>query len=312
MAGNSQRKGAVRKAGTKKGSVVGSGGNRRKGLEGKGPTPKASERKQHKSYQKPTRTTRAATSAQPRARKPQLDVVVGRNPVVEALRAQVPAAVLHVASGIDQDERVREAIELASDQGLPILEVSKLQIEKIAGVALHQGLALTVKPYIYPDASDVIGTTNLVVALDGVTDPRNLGAIVRSAGAFGAGAVVLPERRSAGMTAVAWRTSAGAAARIPVARATNLTRTVQQFKKAGYFVIGLDADGDVMIADLRTDLILDNVLLIIGSEGKGLSRLVTENCDVIASIPMNGATESLNASVAAGIALYQIADKRRP
>jgi 23S rRNA (guanosine2251-2'-O)-methyltransferase len=239
-------------------------------------------------------------------------VVVGRNPVVEALRALVPAAVLHVASGIDQDERVREAIELASDQGLPILEVSKLQIEKIAGVALHQGLALTVKPYIYPDASDIIGTTNLVVALDGVTDPRNLGAIVRSAGAFGAGAVVLPERRSAGMTAVAWRTSAGAAARVPVARATNLTRTVQQFKKAGYFVIGLDADGDVMIADLRTDLILDDVLLIIGSEGKGLSRLVTENCDVIASIPMNATTESLNASVAAGIALYQIADKRRP
>ena len=246
MAGNSQRRGAVRKSGTKKGSTVGSGGQRRKGLEGRGPTPKAEDRKQHKAYKgdKPVRNTKAAARPTTRERKPQMDVVVGRNPVVEALRAEVPATILHVAIGIDYDERVREALDLASAQGLSIMEVGKAQIDRIAGVVLHQGLALTVKPYAYPESEDFIGNTDLVVALDGVTDPRNLGAVVRSAAAFGAAAVILPERRSAGMTAVAWRTSAGAAARVPVARAVNLTRTINKFKKAGYFVIGLDADGE--------------------------------------------------------------------
>ena len=234
--------------------------------------------------------------------------MVGRNPVVEALRAKVPAVALHVATGIEHDERIREALDLASEQGLNILEVGKLQIERIAGVALHQGLALTVKPYIYPEVEDVIGTSKLIVALDGVTDPRNLGAVVRSAAAFGAGAVVLPERRSTGMTAVAWRTSAGAAARVPVARATNMNRAIERFKKAGYFVIGLDADGEQSVLDAAKNLGKSKVLLVIGSEGKGLSRLVAENCDVIASIPMTRDTESLNASVAAGIALFAIAN----
>lgn len=312
MAGNSQRKGAMRKS-SKKGSTVGSGGQRRKGLEGRGPTPKAEDRKQHKAYKggakKATRSsgTASATSVRTsRATKAQLDVVVGRNPVVEALRAKVPAVALHVATGIDYDERVREALDLASEQDLKILEVGKLQIERIAGVALHQGLALTVKPYTYPDVEDVIGVSKLIVALDGVTDPRNLGAVVRSAAAFGAGAVVLPERRSTGMTAVAWRTSAGAAARVPVARATNLNRAIEKFKKAGYFVIGLDADGEQSVTEAANNLGRSKVLLVIGSEGKGLSRLVAENCDVIASIPMTSETESLNASVAAGIALFAI------
>lgn len=312
MAGNSQRKGAIRKAGTKKGSTIGSGGQRRKGLEGRGPTPKAEDRKQHKAYKgdKPIRNTKATSKPATRERKPQMDVVVGRNPVVEALRAEVPATILHVAIGIDADERVREALDLASAQGLSIMEVGKAQIERIAGVALHQGLALTVKPYVYPESEEFIGNTDLVVALDGVTDPRNLGAVVRSAAAFGAAAVVLPERRSAGMTAVAWRTSAGAAARVPVARAVNLTRTINKFKKAGYFVIGLDAEGDMTMAAAAADTRDDRVLLVIGSEGKGLSRLVAEACDVVASIPMTADTESLNASVAAGIALYAIAESR--
>jgi len=237
MAGTSQRRGAVRKAGTKKGSTVGSGGQRRKQLEGKGPTPKAEDRKGHKAFKgdkaKPARTTKAAPARATRERKPAMDVVVGRNPVVEALRSKVPAVTLHVAIGIDYDDRVREAIELASAQSLNIIEVGKAQIERIAGVALHQGLALTVKPYVYPDYEDFIGNTDIVVALDGVTDPRNLGAIVRSAAAFGAAAVVLPERRSTGMTAVAWRTSAGAAARVPVAHAVNLTRAIEKFKRPG-------------------------------------------------------------------------------
>lgn len=312
MAGNSTRRGAVRTT-KKKGSNVGSGGNRRQGLEGKGPTPKAKDRPNHKAYKaaktaaKNTRTSRPAPS---KDRKPALDVVVGRNPVLEALRSAVPANALHIATGIDVDDRVRESLDLASELGIAIMEVSRLQIEKLAGVALHQGIALTVKPYKYADAADFVGVADVVVALDGVTDPRNLGAIVRSAAAFGAGAVIVPERRSAAMTAVAWRTSAGAAARLPVAKAVNLTRSLNAYKKVGYFLIGLAADGESTIEEAAKKFAGSPVVLVIGSEGKGISRLVSEACDEIASIPMVGGTESLNASVAASVALYAVSLQR--
>ena len=149
----------------------------------------------------------------------------------------------------------------------------------------------------------------LVVALDGITDPRNLGAIVRSVAAFGGHGVVLPERRSVGMTAAAWKTSAGAAARVPVAQATNLVRTLEDFRRAGYFVVGLDMDADVDLPDL--ELATEPLVVVVGSEGKGLSRLVRETCDQIVSIPMSAGMESLNAGVAAGVALYEIARRRR-
>jgi len=148
----------------------------------------------------------------------------------------------------------------------------------------------------------------MLVALDGVTDPRNLGAVVRSAAAFGASGVVVPERRAAGMTASAWKTSAGAAARVPVARATNLSRTLAGYRKAGFMVVGLAADGDADVADLP---IADGPLVVVvGSEGKGMGRLVREQCDVVANIPIAADTESLNAGVAAGIALYALSRQR--
>lgn len=309
MSGSTGRRGAVRKS-NKKGATAGSGGRGRKSLAGKGPTPKASDRPAHKAYKGKQTAAKTTRTAAPRTAKPAMDVVVGRNPVVEALRANVPATALHVQTGIETDDRVREALDLASEQRLAIMEVGKAQIDRLAGVALHQGIALTVKPYEYPDAADYVGECDIVVALDGVTDPRNLGAVVRSAAAFGAGAVILPERRSTGMTAVAWRTSAGAAARVPVARATNLTRSINQYKKAGYFVIGLDSGGTQTIAQAAEQLSGAPVMLVIGSEGKGLSRLVTEACDVVASIEMTSDTESLNASVAAGIALYALSIAR--
>lgn len=321
MAGNSSRRGAVRKSGSKKGSTVGSGGKRRKGLEGKGPTPKAIDRKNSPAQKaakrasaKATTTTRGRAAAAPLSRRRDTsDIVVGRNPVVEALRASVPASKLHVATGIEYDDRVREILTTAGDLGLPVLEVSRAEMDRITGVEMHQGVALTVKPYEYADPADLLdrgGRNPLIIALDGVTDPRNLGAIVRSAGAFGAAGVVVPERRSADMTAVAWRTSAGAAARTPVAKAGNLTRALEQYKKAGCFVVGFDADADVELPSLDPELARGPVVLVIGSEGKGLSRLVTETCDVICSIPMAGHTESLNASVAASIALYAVATLR--
>jgi 23S rRNA (guanosine2251-2'-O)-methyltransferase len=147
-------------------------------------------------------------------------------------------------------------------------------------------------------------TAGLVVACDSITDPRNLGAIIRSAAAFGAHAVIIPSRRSAEMSAAAWKTSAGAAARVPVAQVTNLNRTLKQYADAGFTVVGLDGEAETDIAGFPG--IDGPVLLVVGSEGEGLSRLVSENCDVLAHIPIGSAVESLNASVAAAIALYEV------
>ena len=328
VAGNSQRRGALRRPGSKKGATAGSGGQSRRALEGKGPTPKASERAGHPAARRAAAAERA--KAQPArgrsgggqgrsggaARKASgtTEWVAGRNSVVEALRAGVPAKALYVAARIDSDDRVREALKAAADLGLPILEGSKADLDRLTGQALHQGLALQVPPYEYAHPRDLLdaaaeaGEALLVVALDGVTDPRNLGAVVRSVAAFGGHGVVVPERRSAGMTAAAWKTSAGAAARVPVARAPNLTRTLEDLKSAGCFVAGLDAGGDVALPAL--ELASEPLVLVVGSEGRGLSRLVRQACDAVVSIPMAGSTESLNAGVAAGVALYEVARRR--
>ena len=240
---------------------------------------------------------------------------MGRNPVVEALRAAVPATALQVAARIDTDERVREALRLAGELGVPLLETTKGDLDRLTGGAVHQGLALQVPAYVYAEAADLVDTARdrglvpLLVALDGVTDPRNLGAIVRSVAAFGGQGVLVPERRAAGMSASAWKASAGTAARIPVARATNLTRALTALKEQGCFVVGLDADGDIDVDAL--EMATDPLVLVVGSEGKGLSRLVRETCDLVVSIPMGGSAQSLNAGVAAGVALYEVSRRRR-
>jgi 23S rRNA (guanosine2251-2'-O)-methyltransferase len=327
MAGNSQRKGATRRPGSKKGPTVGTGGQVRKSLQGKGPTPRATERPHHPAARREkasakrdgaprtgTRVASTTSSSSARRSSGTSEMVGGRNPVVEALRAGVPAKALYVASRIESDDRIKEALKLAADRGLPLLEASKTDLDRMTNGGIHQGLVLQVPAYRYAHPEDLLvaaaksGRPALLVALDGVTDPRNLGAVVRSAAAFGGHGVIVPERRAAGMTASAWKTSAGAAARVPVARATNLNRTLLELKQAGCFIVGLDAGGAVKLPDL--ELATDPLVLVAGSEGKGLSRLVRENCDVIASIPMIGGMESLNAGVAAGVALYEIARRR--
>ncbi|WP_111508079.1 23S rRNA (guanosine(2251)-2'-O)-methyltransferase RlmB [Mycobacterium kyogaense] len=312
MAGNSQRRGAIRKAGTKKGPTVGSGGVRRRGLEGKGATPPAHERPHHPAAK---RAAKAARQAQGRHKKTDdTETVLGRNPVVECLRAGVPATALYVALGADSDERLTEAVQTAADRGIAILEVPKHDLDRIAANGLHQGIALQVPPYAYAHPDDLLAQAKkdvappLLVALDNISDPRNLGAIVRSVAAFGGHGVLIPQRRSASVTAVAWRTSAGAAARTPVARATNLTRALKQYADAGIQIVGLDAGGDTAIDDIDGT---GPIMVVVGSEGKGLSRLVRETCDAVVSIPMAGPTESLNASVAAGVVLAEIARQRR-
>lgn len=313
MAGNSRRRGAVRKPGTKKGAVVGSGGQRSKGLRGKGPTPKAELRPGHPAQRRAARKARAEKARDHRTSGP--EIIAGRNPVVEALRADVPADVLYVALGVEADDRVTEAVRIAADRGVTILEVPRTELDRKTQNAVHQGLGLQVPPFDYADPDDLLvaaadsAEPPLLVALDGVTDPRNLGAVVRSSAAFGAHGVLLPSRRSAGMTAVAWRTSAGTAARLPIAMATNLTRQLRDYAAKGLMIVGLDADGDTMIDDLP--LAADPLVVVLGSEGRGLSRLVRETCDMTVSIPMAAGVESLNASVAAGVLLADIARRRR-
>jgi len=315
--GSSQRKGAVRKK-PRGNPTAGSGGRIRRGLEGKGPTPKAVDRVNHPAHKRAKAKARAEERERGRrpARKEDSAVewVYGRNPVVEALRAGVPAAALHVAEGTERDARLREALLIAVEHGISVLEVPRSELDRVTAGGAHQGVAVQIPPYEYAHPDDLLtraydaDEVPLVVALDGVTDPRNLGAITRSAAAFGAHGVVVPERRTASMSASAWKTSAGAAARIPVARATNLNRALKSYKDAGLMVIGLDMGGEVELPAL--DAATEPLVLVVGSEGKGLARLVRENCDLIVSIPMTTATESLNAGIATGVALYEISRRR--
>ena len=328
MPGNSQRRGAMRKPSTRKGPQVGSGGQRRKGLEGRGPTPKAVERTKHPAAKKAARAAKRehvaggrsssapgrapGRGSAPKRSRGSSEIVAGRNSVVEALRAEVPVTTMYVAGRIDSDDRVREALKIATSRSIPILETPRGELDRLTDGAVHQGLALQVPPYDYAHPNDLVNPetpgTPLLVALDGITDPRNLGAIIRSVAAFGGHGVVVPERRSAGLTASAWKTSAGAAARIPVALASNLTRALEEYRKAGFFVLGLDMDGDVQLPDL--ELASEPLVIVVGSEGKGLSRLVRETCDQIVSIPMSSAVESLNAGIATGVTLYEVARRR--
>ncbi|MEO8889557.1 MAG: 23S rRNA (guanosine(2251)-2'-O)-methyltransferase RlmB, partial [Jatrophihabitantaceae bacterium] len=303
MAGNSQRQGAIRKS--KKGAQVGSGGQVKRALKGKGPTPPASERKGHPAARRAAAATRRD---QGRGRKdPAAELLVGRNPVAEALNAKIPATALYIAVGLEADERVTESIRLASNRGLALLEISRAELDRKTNGIQHQGIALQVPPYAYRELAELLAaahessTAPLIVALDGVTDPRNLGAVIRSAVAFGAHGVIIPERRSAGVTPTAWRTSAGTAARIPIAQVTNLVRALKECQKSGLTVVGLDADGTTSVDEL--ELATEPIVVVVGSEGRGLSRLVGETCDITLSIPMSGPAESLNASVAAAITL---------
>jgi 23S rRNA (guanosine2251-2'-O)-methyltransferase len=242
------------------------------------------------------------------------ELLVGRNPVVESLRAHIPATALYIASGIDVDERVGEAVRTAGDRGIPLMEVSRAELDRLTGGVLHQGIGLQVPPFAYEQFDDLLAASleqpnaPLLVALDGVTDPRNLGAVIRSAAAFGAHGVFVPERRASGITATAWRTSAGAAARLPVAQVTNLTRALKRAQEEGFVVVGLDADGETSLYDLEAAV--GPLIVVVGSEGRGLSRLVGATCDLLVSIPMVSTVESLNASVAAAVTLAEVARRR--
>jgi len=328
--GNSQRKGAVRKRGKGVGNTgitAGSGGRVRRGLEGKGPTPKAEDRPYHKAYRRRgpdepgkspgrapgRRTPPGENRVRQSSKGPGAEWVIGRNPVLEALQAGLPVRRAYLSEGAERDSRLNDILKLAAERGLTLLQAPRGELDRLTNGAVHQGVALQMPEYEYAHPADLLhealdAPAGLVVACDGITDPRNLGAIIRSAAAFGAQGVIVPERRSAHMTAAAWKTSAGAAARVPVALATNLNRTLREYAEAGCVVVGLAGEGGTDIGDIPG--VEGPVLLVVGSEGEGLARLVRQNCDVLASIPISSAVESLNASVAASIALYEVVRSR--
>ncbi|WP_101785615.1 23S rRNA (guanosine(2251)-2'-O)-methyltransferase RlmB [Nonomuraea indica] len=306
----------------KKGPSKGAGGQRRRGLEGKGATPPAEMRHWYKDKARTERIAREEHGGQRRpaaSRQRRSDdapeYIGGRNPVLEALQAGVPANALYVAQRIDNDDRVRDSIKIATERGIALLEATRDKLDRLTEQSVHQGVALQIPPYDYAHPAELVEIARdaaevpLIVALDGVTDPRNLGAIARSATAFGAHGLMIPSRRSAGVTGGAWKTSAGTLATLRVARSANLTAALREYRDAGLFVIGLDGEGRTDIGDVG--LLSEPLVIVVGSEGKGLSRLVREHCDVVARIPMSSAAESLNAGVAAGVALYEVARHRR-
>jgi 23S rRNA (guanosine2251-2'-O)-methyltransferase len=315
----------------KKGPSKGTGGHGRRRLEGKGPTPKAQDRPGHPAQRRARaaakRVSEPRPDREPRAPRgprgssiPDEEIVAGRNAVVEALRAGVPALSLHLASGLERDERLTEIRGLAEDLELPVKEVSRSQLDRLAGGGpqaslVHQGVVLQVPPFAYLHPDDLIRRAveapepALIVALDGVSDPHNLGAIARSASAFGAHGLLLPQRRAAGVTAAAWKSSAGVLAHLPIARATNLVRALRAAAAEGLMLAGLDGRGELDLDAL--ELATGPLVLVVGAEGRGLSRLVGETCDVRVRIPLAGQVESLNASVAAGVALSEVARRRR-
>jgi 23S rRNA (guanosine2251-2'-O)-methyltransferase len=316
VSGNSQRKGSIRKSAKK--PTAGSGGRVKRGLEGKGPTPKAKDRPYHQAHKADQAARKKAAAGKPRRKGTDSEWIAGRNSVVEALREGVPITSVYVAEGADRDSRLREAFKLAQDKGLSLLEVTKNELDKMTSGAVHQGLAARIPPYDYAHPDDLLDLAKqnaekpLIVVLDSITDPRNLGAIVRSASGFGAHGVVIPERRAAGMTASAWKTSAGAAARIPVAQTVNLVRQLKAYQEEGCMVLGLAADGDLSLTDVvaDADLARGPLVVVVGAEGGGLSRLVSETCDHLVSIPMASSLESLNAGVAASVTLFALAEAR--
>ena len=301
---------------------IGSGGKRRKALKGKGPTPKAKDRVSHVNYQDRKNKNPKKTRSMQYQRKnyadnekrPASDFILGRNPVLEALKENVDAAILRIASGVDIDDRLRQILTLAGNKNLSVLEVDRKELDRLTNNHNHQGVALAVTAYKYRQLAEVLAKetkTPLVVILDGVTDPRNLGAVIRSAAGFYASAVVIAERRSAGVTGAVWKTAAGALSHVPVCQVVNVTRTITDLQEKGFFAIALDGDGETSLEKVDPELANKPLILVIGAEGKGVSRLVSQTCDVRVKIPMSNKIESLNAAVATGVALYSITQSRK-
>ncbi|WP_461201256.1 23S rRNA (guanosine(2251)-2'-O)-methyltransferase RlmB [Anoxybacillus sp. TBDG-1] len=242
-----------------------------------------------------------------------MDLIIGKNPVLEALKSGREMNKIWIAEG-SQRGQMQSIIQLAKEMGITVQYVPKKKMDQLSE-GNHQGVIAQVAAYRYYDIDDLFkkaeeqGEAPFFIILDELEDPHNLGSIMRTADAVGAHGIIIPKRRSVALTATVAKASTGAIEYVPVARVTNLARTVDELKERGVWVFGTDAKGN---QDYRQ---LDGVIplaLVIGSEGKGISRLLRDKCDVLIRLPMIGHVTSLNASVAASLLMYEVYRKRHP
>lgn len=238
------------------------------------------------------------------------EIIAGRNPVQEALRAGRTINKIYVSRDL-KTASTAGVIGLAREKKVPVQNVDKHTLDRMAPGAVHQGIIAQASPYAYTELDDILaGVTNsdpLLVLLDEVTDPHNLGAIIRSADAAGAHGVVIPRRRAVGVTPAVVKASAGAVEYLPVARVGNLANTIESLKERGIWVVGADVDAQQMIWDAPMS---GPLAIVVGGEDKGLGRLVSEKCDFLVKFPMAGQVNSLNASVAAALVLFEAVRQR--
>lgn len=239
------------------------------------------------------------------------DIIAGRNPVMEAIRSGRSIESILVAKG-ERSGSVVAIIAKAKQKNIPVKDVDSKKLDFLAKGLNHQGIVAQCAVKEYSTLEDIFalaeerGESPFIIVLDKIEDPHNLGAIIRTAECAGAHGVIIPERRSAGLSYTVEKTSAGALEYMPVVRVKNISAVLQKLKDKGIWVYGADMDGE-HYKKVNFD---GAVALVIGNEGKGISPLVAKDCDVIVSLPMKGKINSLNASVAAGILMYEIADKR--
>lgn len=239
------------------------------------------------------------------------DIIEGRNPIIEALKADREIEKILIAKGAEGGS-VKKIIAMAKDKGIPIQNVEKQFLDKLSNTSAHQGVIAHASAYEYAELEDVIFKAQakkedlFIVILDGIEDPHNLGAIIRSADAAGAHGVIIPKRRAVGLSSVAVKASAGAVEHVPVVRVSNLVQTINQLKELGVWVAAAHMEGN----EYYNANLTGKLALVIGSEGKGVSKLLLENCDFNVKIPMQGKISSLNASAAAAVLMYEVVRQR--
>lgn len=240
------------------------------------------------------------------------NIIEGRNPILEAFDTKLTIEKLLVSKGENQGSIIK-IISMARERNIPIIEVDKRRLDSMSNNNRHQGVIAYVTPYRYQEIADILKIAEdreekpFILILDEIEDPHNLGSIVRTAELSGVHGVVIPKRRSVGVNSTVYKTSVGAVNHMAIAKVTNIARVIDELKETGIFVYGADMQGETLCYDTNFS---GGVALVIGNEGKGLSRLVKEKCDGIVSIPMVGKVNSLNASVAAGILMYEVMKTR--
>lgn len=242
----------------------------------------------------------------------QEEIIYGINPVKEALRGERKAFELFVAEGTS-DQRVEKLLKLASESGVPVRRRKRQDLTRICSTDHHQGIALRIEAFTYADFDDVLaswqekGTAAIIVVLDGIQDPHNLGALIRTAACAGAECVVIPRDRAAGVSATVEKVAAGATETVPIVQVTNIATSLEQLKEAGFWIYGADEKSGQTLYQQKLS---GNIAFVIGGEGEGIRPLVRKKCDVLFSIPLVGGVNSLNASVAGGVALFEAVRQR--